>query len=146
MNASSQAITLELASKIAHLGVLFRAEFPGSTIDLSPWLTDEETQSQLDPHSIDLNIYCPKYVKMLACQCFLVQVYFSENLLLSTCQLRSVYACGYMFTDQQWEFSTEDWTFIGLSTPQIEHQVKFKILINRIFELFKHPNQVNISE
>ncbi len=146
MNASSQAITPELASKIAHLALLFRAEFSGSTIDLSPWLTDEETQSQLDPHSIDLNVYCPKYVGMLACQCVLVQVYFSENLLLPTCKLQSVYACGYMFTEEQWQFSTQDWTFVGLSTPQIEYQVKFKNLINRIFELFKHPNQVNISE
>ncbi|NER04640.1 MAG: hypothetical protein F6K17_19510 [Okeania sp. SIO3C4] len=146
MNATSQAITPKLASKIAHLAFLFRSEFSGSTVDLSPWLTDEETQSQLDPHSIDMSFYLPKHLGVLACQCVLIQVHFSENLLLPTSQLRTVHACGYMFTEQQWQFSTENWTFVGLATPKIEHQVQFKNLINRIFELFKHPNQVNTSE
>ena len=71
MNATSQAITPELASKIAHLAFLFRAEFSGSTVDLSPWLTDEQTQSQLDPHSIDLSFYLPQNLRVLACQCVL---------------------------------------------------------------------------
>ena len=146
MNVTSHAITPELASKIAHLAFLFRSEFSGSTVDLSPWLTDEETQSQLDPDSIDLSFYLPKYGGALACQCVLMQVHFSEDLLLPTCQLQTVHACGYMLTEQQWQFSTEDWTFVGLSTPNIEHQVQFKNLIHHIFELFKHPNQVKTFE
>ncbi|MBE7385450.1 MAG: hypothetical protein F6J95_029130 [Leptolyngbya sp. SIO1E4] len=43
MNAASQAITLELTSKIAHLAVLFRAEFPDARVDLSPWQPDPIT-------------------------------------------------------------------------------------------------------
>ncbi|NER85209.1 MAG: hypothetical protein F6K42_38045 [Leptolyngbya sp. SIO1D8] len=61
MNATSQAITPELSIKIAHLAVLFRAQFPDSQIDLNPWLTDSKTQSQLDPYSIDLSFYLPKH-------------------------------------------------------------------------------------
>ncbi|MCL2934852.1 MAG: hypothetical protein MGG11_22160 [Trichodesmium sp. MAG_R03] len=146
MNATSQAITPELASKIAHLAFLFRSEFSGSTVDLSPWLTDEQTQSQLDPYSIDMSFYLPKHLKVLACQYVLMQVHFSEYLFLPTCQLQTIDVCGYMFTKQQWQFSTEDWTFVGLSTPKIKCQVQFKNLINHIFQLFKHPNQVNTSE
>ncbi|NEQ83285.1 MAG: hypothetical protein F6K26_24675 [Moorea sp. SIO2I5] len=145
MNATSQAITPELATKIAHLAVLLRAEFSGSTVDLSPWLTDEKTQYQLDPHSIDLSFYLPRDIEVLACECILMQVHFSESLLLPTCQLRTVEACAYICTEQQWQFSTEDWRFVGLSTPNIEDQARFNQLIDRIFELFKHPNQVNTS-
>ena len=145
MNATSQAITPELASKIAHLAVLFRSEFSGSTVDLSPWLPDETTQCQLDPHSIDLSFHLPRHIGLLACNCVLMQVHFSEGLSLPTCQLRTIEACGYIRTEQQWQFSTEDWTFVGLLTPKIEYQAQFKNLIDRIFELFKHPNQVNTS-
>ncbi len=63
MNAESQAITLEITSKIAYLAVLFRAEFPRVEADLQPWLTDAYTQDQLDPHSIDLSFFFPSAVQ-----------------------------------------------------------------------------------
>lgn len=143
MNATSQAVTPELASKIAHLAVLFRAAFPDSQVDLSPWLTDAKTQSQLDPHSIDLSFYPPRRDGGLTCQCVFIQVHFSDNLLQSTCQLSMIKAHGYICTEQQWQFSTQDWAFTGLSTPKFEHQERFNRLIGQIFELFRHPDQVN---
>ena len=143
MNASSQAITPELTSKIAHLAVLFRAEFPDSRVDLSPWLTDPKTQCQLDPYSIDLSFYLPRHNNVLACRCVLMQVHFSKDLLLPTCQLKAIRASGYHCTERQWQFSTADWAFEGIFIPEIEHQERFNCLINRIFKLFKHPNQVD---
>lgn len=144
MNAISQAITPELSIKIAHLAVLFRAEFPDSQIDLSPWLTDSKTQSQLDPYSIDLSFYLPKGCSVLACHCVFMQAHFSEDLLQPTCRLNTIQAVGYRCTERQWQFSTEDWTFVGLSIPENEHQERFKHLIHRILEFFQYPNQVNI--
>ena len=67
MNATSQAVTIEITTKIAHLAVLFRAEFPNAQVDLKPWLEDYQTLCQLDPHSIDLNFYFPKRQAGLNC-------------------------------------------------------------------------------
>ena len=144
MNAVSQAITPELASKIAHLVVLFRAEYPDSQTDLSPWLTDAKTQSQLDPYSIDLSFYLTHQRGGLACQCVFMQVRFSEDLLLPTSRLTVVQASGYICTRRQWQFSTEDWMFRGLSVPTSEYQERFKHVINHIFEIFEYPSQVDI--
>ncbi|MEO1297301.1 MAG: hypothetical protein AAFW75_16240 [Cyanobacteria bacterium J06636_16] len=146
MNAASQAVTPELASKIAHLAVLFRAEYPDSQIDLSPWLTDAKTQSQLDPYSIDLSFYVPQWNRALACRCVLMQVSFSEDLLLPTSRLIIIQASGYHCTQRQWQFSTQDWAFAGLSIPTSAHQERFRYVISRIFEFFQYPNQVNLHE
>ncbi|MEM6592786.1 MAG: hypothetical protein AAGF66_13010 [Cyanobacteria bacterium P01_H01_bin.119] len=148
MNASSQAITPELASKIAYLAVLFRTAFPGSTVDLTPWLSDAETQCQLESCSIDLSFYLPQKVELLACRCILMQVHFSEDLLAANCQIETVQAYGYsgqIYPEEQWQFSTTDWAFAGPSLPRGEHQERFKSLVNSIFRLFEHTNQVNTS-
>lgn len=143
MNAVSQAITPELTSKIAHIAVLFRAEFPDSQIDLSPWLTDQKTQDQLDPYSIDLSFYLPPGNWLLACHCVFMQVHFSEALLLPTCQLSGILATGYKCTEPQWQFSTEDRVFAGLSVPVWESQEQFKRVVDGITKLFEHLTQAD---
>ncbi|MEM9541880.1 MAG: hypothetical protein AAGA60_20585 [Cyanobacteria bacterium P01_E01_bin.42] len=146
MNATTQAISPELASKIASLAVLFRREFSGSTVDLCPWVDDEETQSALDPYSIDLSFYLPKQIGNLSCRCILIEVHFSEDLLLPYCQLQTIEAYGYTCTQQEWQFSTDDWRFVGSSIPNIESQVRFSKLVSCISELFAHPNQVKLLD
>ncbi|MEM9541882.1 MAG: hypothetical protein AAGA60_20595 [Cyanobacteria bacterium P01_E01_bin.42] len=145
MNATTQAITPELASKIASLAVLFRREYFGSTVDLCPWMDEDETQSQLDPYSIDLSFYLPKYIGNLACRCILIEVHFSEDLLLPYCQLETIKAFGYTRKQREWKFSTEDWMFVG-SSPNIEQQVRFSRLVSNISALFAHPNQVKVLD
>lgn len=54
MNASEQAINLELASKIATVVNLFKFEFPDAKSDLKPWKNDPETRELIDPDSIDI--------------------------------------------------------------------------------------------
>jgi hypothetical protein len=140
MNADSQAITLEITSKIAHLAVLFRAEFPPAGVDLQPWLTDSHTQGQLDPHSIDLSFFFPEHNLGLECRCLLMQVRFSEGLTSPTCQMLSVEASGFdSGRTQQWQFSTIDWQFTGDSPPESHYQERFRHLTQRILRLFRCP-------
>ncbi|MGD1904416.1 MAG: hypothetical protein ACFB0C_00305 [Leptolyngbyaceae cyanobacterium] len=136
MNATSQAVTIEITTKIAHLAVLFRAEFPNAQVDLKPWLEDYQTLCQLDPHSIDLNFYFPKRQAGLNCSCILMQVQFSKGLLLPTCQVSTIEACAFASVEPQWQFSTQDWQFMGQDLPDDENQERFQYLINRILELF----------
>lgn len=56
MNASIQALSISLVSKIAHIPVIIQTEFPSAVVDFSPWLTDETTQQKFDPTSIDLGL------------------------------------------------------------------------------------------
>jgi len=142
MNAASQAVTIELTSKIAQLAVLFRAEFADVMVDLNPWLTDTKTQQQLDPHSIDLSFHFPKRHVGLACRCILLQVQFSEGLLQPTCQLTCVEANGYQHGDPQWAFSTANGQFTGAYLPLEEYQQRLRNVISQIFRLFEYPNQV----
>ena len=142
-NAASQASTLEITSKIAHIAVLFRAEFPDAGVDLNPWLTDQQTQRLLDPNSIDLSFYFPKGNVGLGCACVLMQVRFSENLQLPTRRLIKIEANGFDCGKQQWQFSTEDRKFAGVSPPDTERQSRFRHLIDRIFLLFKRSNPLD---
>ena len=45
MNAAKQAQSIELISKIANLGVIFRTEFIQAIPDFNPWLSHPKTQS-----------------------------------------------------------------------------------------------------
>ena len=142
MNAASHAVTVELTSKIAHLAVLFRAEFAEVRVDLNPWLTDTNTQRQLDPHSIDLSFFFPRRHRGLACNCILLKVGFSEGLLRPTCQLTHVEADGYAHLNPQWSFSTSSGKFTGECLPMPEYQTRFRTVIDQIWRLFEYPNQV----
>ena len=145
MNAASQAITFELASKIAYLAVLFRTEFCNAQVDWNPWLTDTETQRQLDPYSIDLSFHFSKKNAGLVCGCVLMQVQFSEEVLLSTCRLLDVEARGYNFAELQWEFSTASGRFSGNCLPDQEYQSRFRKLVGQIIKLFERPNQAKTN-
>lgn len=144
MNAAHQALTPELASKIAHLAVLFRAEFSDVQVDFSPWLMDKATQSQVDPDSIDLSFYFLRLHVGLTCDCVLMQLQFSEVLLKPTCRLVAIEANSYSYGDLQWNFSSASEEFSGTCLPDQECQARFKRLVNHMTQLFEHPNQVKI--
>ncbi|MEM1311409.1 MAG: hypothetical protein AAF827_22900 [Cyanobacteria bacterium P01_D01_bin.6] len=142
MNAASHAITVNLTSKIAQLAVLFRAEFADVRVDLNPWLTDTQTQRQLDPHSIDLSFFFSRKHCGLACNCIFLQVRFSEGLLQPTCHLTHIEANGYQNVEEQWAFSTASGYFTGACTPIEEYQARLRNIMSKIFQLFEYPNQV----
>ncbi|MEM9447496.1 MAG: hypothetical protein AAGA75_03050 [Cyanobacteria bacterium P01_E01_bin.6] len=145
MNAVSHATTLGLTSKIAHLAILFRAEFPNATADLSPWLSDEQTQRLLNPNSIDLCFHFPQPHIQMNCSSVLILTHFSQELTLSSCELNMVEASGFNGTVQQWQFSTADGEFAGNSPPQKELQERFRKMVSHIFELFQRPNYLKIT-
>lgn len=138
MNASSQALSISLMRKIANVAVMFRAEFPSATPDLSPWLTDDITRQQMNPSSIDLSFTGSN---LLNCRCVLLQILFSDALLKPTCRLTGIKASGHDHQGQCWTFSTEtDWQFAGIKPPQNLHQRKrFIYLLKQILTLFHYP-------
>ncbi|MEM6423832.1 MAG: hypothetical protein AAF728_01520 [Cyanobacteria bacterium P01_D01_bin.128] len=140
MNAASQAITIELTQKIAHLAVLVRAEFPDTQVDLNPWLRDSKTQQQLDRYSIDLSFHLPRHADALACTCILMEVKFSEGLLCPGCRLSGINAWGFDRQQQQWQFSSAEQVFSGFSIPQYLAQARFIRLTERIARIFKSFN------
>ncbi|AFY38622.1 hypothetical protein Lepto7376_2337 [[Leptolyngbya] sp. PCC 7376] len=141
MNAVSQSFTLKLTSKIAYLGVLFRAEFLGTHVDLRPWLEDRKTQSHLDPNSIDLSFHSFHQSTGLNVNCVLMQLKFSTDLREPTCRLSRIDANGFERGDEKWQFSTNTDEFLGISPPTLEAQMHFMKIVNHALLLFKDPHK-----
>ena len=140
MNASVQALSISLVSKIAHIPVIFQTEFPSAVVDFSPWLTDETTQQQFDPTSIDLGFSFPRWHPNLSCGCILLQIGFSEKLLAPTCRLVGIEATGHDYQGQHWGFSTlNDWQFEGGCLPCNSSQQQLIHIFSKIHTLFGYP-------
>ncbi|MEM6444990.1 MAG: hypothetical protein AAFY57_09505 [Cyanobacteria bacterium J06642_2] len=144
MNAVTQAITIELATKIAGLAALFRSEFPDVSIDLSPWLCEPQTQAQLDPYSIDMSFFFSSYCIGMSCYCVLMQVHFSESLQQPTCKLCKIEAHAFDRRRlKRWQFSSEHDRFEGLFPPDLDYQERFRHAIERVTNLFGQPERIN---
>ena len=98
MNASERALGVELATKIASVVNLFRAEFPDARADLKPWRNDPETREWMDPDSIDIGFHLPGWSPRFQSRSMLVQIRF--------------------FTDPLDQVQT----FIGIETAGFNHQ------------------------
>ena len=136
MNATTHAVTFELTRKIAQLGVLFRAEFPGAEVDLNPWLTDTDTQCWIYPHSIDLSFYFPQQHQGLQCNCILLEVKFSQELIDPDCQLNEIKAHGFSYGQLQWSFDSHRGDFMGEFAPDFGYQGIFIGFVAKVFQLF----------
>ena len=144
MNAAKQAQSIELISKIASLGVIFRVEFIQAIPDFNPWLSDPKTQSMTDPNSIDISFSLPEQHSAFYRQCILIQVRFSEALLAPNCRIIGIEATGYKRQGKQWGFSTiGDWQFEGVNQPISFYQEKFRRFSKQVFILFKDPIHLN---
>ncbi|MEM1239211.1 MAG: hypothetical protein AAGI45_05155 [Cyanobacteria bacterium P01_H01_bin.26] len=144
MNASSQALSINLTRKIANVAVMFRAEFPSAVPDLSPWLTDDITKQQIKPSSIDLSFAVPQDSDLLNCTCILLQILFSDALLEPTCHIVGIEASGHGYQGQCWTFSTKaGWQFEDSNRPQSHHQQRFVHLLQQILTLFSYPTALS---
>ncbi|MEO1377494.1 MAG: hypothetical protein AAFW70_25085 [Cyanobacteria bacterium J06635_10] len=140
MNAVKQAKSIELASKIASLEVIFRTEFSEAVADFKPCKNDTTTQDMADPNSIDISFSFPGQHSGFHSRCILVQVRFSEALLAPNCRMIGIEASGYNHQRQQWRFSSiGDWQFEGTYQPISFCQEKFRRFCRQVFILFKHP-------
>ena len=144
MNASSQALSINLTRKIANVAVMFRAEFPSADPELSPWLTDDITKQQIQPSSIDLSFAVPQDSDLLNCTCILLQILFSDALLEPTCHIVGIEVSGHGHQGQCWTFSTKaGWQFEDINRPQSHHQQRFVHLLQQILTLFSYPTALS---
>ena len=147
MNASAQDLSNSLTRKIANVAVMFRAEFPVSVPDLSPWLTDDITRQQIQHSSIDLSFVSRQTSNLLNCRCVFLQILFSDVLLEPTCRFIGIEASGHDQQGKCWTFSTvTNWQFEGRHVPEDPNQKKrFIHLLRQILTLFNYPTALSRS-
>ncbi len=135
MNATEQAKSIELATKIAAIASLFKQQFPIVKVDLSPWANDSCTRELVDPDSIDLSFNFPGVNKTITSRSVLLQIRFHEGNLIG------IESSGYGYQGKQWNLSTVDnWEFVGEFPPSLEFAGKLKQIYRQIFELFSIVN------
>lgn len=141
MNAAEQATNLELASKIASVVNLFKAEFPAIRADLKPWRNDPETRELVDPDSIDIGFHFPGRSKSFESRSILIQIRFYQDPLNGSRSCIGVEAVGFDHRGKQWRLSTvENWSFIGATLPESEAGEKLKQFCRKVLELFNQPS------
>ncbi len=110
MNAAEQAKSLEVASKIATVVNLFKAEFPDARSDLKPWANDPDTRELVDPDSIDIGFHFPGFSRSLQSRSILIQIRFHEDLVTGDRRAIGVEVAGFDHRGKQWWLSTvENW-------------------------------------
>ncbi|MBW4661452.1 MAG: hypothetical protein KME15_22500 [Drouetiella hepatica Uher 2000/2452] len=140
MNAAEQAIGLDLATKIAAVVTLFKAQFPDARADLKPWANDPDTREQTDPDSIDIGFHLPGWSRSIQSRSILVQIrFYSDSVEDAAASRRAIglEVAGFTHLGEQWRLSTiKDWRFIGSKAPTDEVREKLKLFCRQIFELF----------
>ena len=141
MNAAEQANNLEVASKIASVVNLFKAQFPDVRVDLKPWMNDPDTRELVDPDSIDIGFHFPGRSRLMQSRCILMQIRFYQDPLEGHRRAIGVEAAGYDHTGQQWKVSTVDnWSFEGSTQPDSESADRLKLFCRQVLDLFNKTN------
>lgn len=137
MNASAQALSISIVSKIANVSTIVQSQFPSVIVDFSPWVLNEKKQEQFDPDSIDMAFSFPTWQPPLGCGCMLLQIYFSGEIESSELTLRRIKLTGHDYRGQHWRFSTQaNWQFSGAYLPSIEGQQQLKSVVGQLHTLF----------
>ncbi len=137
MNASEQAINLELASKIATAVNLFKFEFPDVKSDLKPWQNDPETRELVDPDSINIGFHFPGISKSWRSRSILIQIRFYRDPVNNSQRAIGIEASGFDHQGEVWRLSTvENWNFEGQSLPTAQVGNKLKQICQQILEVF----------
>ena len=137
MNAAEQAIGLEVATKIAAVVNLFKAQFPDARADLKPWSNDPDTRDLVDPDSIDIGFHLPGWSRSLQSRSVLVQIRFYEDPVDKIRRAIGIEAAGFTHLGEQWRLSTvENWQFVGETQPLDALKEKLKLFCRQSFELF----------
>jgi len=137
VNASEQAKSVDLASKIAAIVSQFKAEFPDAKADLKPWANDQDTLELVDPHSIDIGFHLPGFSRRFQSRSILVQIRFHTDPLIATRRAIGTEIAGFDHRGKQWQLSTVvDWQVEGENTPQPEIQEKLRRFCRTTYDLF----------
>jgi hypothetical protein len=137
MNASERAKSLELATKIASVVTLFKAQFPDAKADLKPWKNDPDTRELVDPDSIDIGFHFPGWSRRYQSNSILVQIRFYQDPSEPVEKFIGVETCGFSHVGQAWKFSTIDnWQCVGQYQPTQDAEKQLKLFCRQVFELF----------
>ncbi|MEL6492345.1 MAG: hypothetical protein AAFV85_09045 [Cyanobacteria bacterium J06634_6] len=137
MNASAQALSISIVSKIANISVIVQEQFPSVNVDFSPWLLNEQEQKQFDPDSIDIAFSFPTWQPPLSCGCLLLQVYLDGDIQSPKRRVRKIKLTGHNLQGQHWRFSTHsNCQFSGSCVPSPEGQQQLKSVITKLHTLF----------
>jgi hypothetical protein len=143
MNASEQALSLEITSKIASIVNLFRQEFPDAHADLRPWANDADTRDLVDPNSIDIGFHFPGWSPRFQSRSILVQIRLLSDQDHDPNATKAIGAelSGFSYAGKQWRLSTvQTWEFAGEKTPNVETQFQLKRFCRKLLEVFNgHP-------
>lgn len=137
MNAAEQVKNFEMASKVATIVNLFKAEFPDARADLKPWASDHDTLQWVDPDSVDLGFHFPGWSRKLQSRSMLIQIRFHSDALSGTRRAVGIEIAGFNHTGKQWQLSTIDnWQVLGTACPSEETEEKVKCFCRKVFEVF----------
>jgi len=137
VNASQQATSIEVASKIAAVVNLFKSEFADARADLKPWQNDPDTKELVDPDSIDIGFHFPGWSRRFQCRSMLVQIRFYQDPVESSRRAIGMEIAGFNHQGLAWRFSTvENWSIVGEYQPVPEVGEKLKRFCRQVFELF----------
>ena len=139
MNATEQAITIELAQKIACTVSVFREFFLDAEPDLSPWISKGTGKPHINPDSIDFSLHFPGVHPTCCCQCILVELYFSGLPHEPETHLQDIEMHGFYEKRLCWHFSTHhQWDFIGQYRPGTDAQRKLIQYVEALMIIFPH--------
>ncbi|PSN18640.1 hypothetical protein C7271_11425 [filamentous cyanobacterium CCP5] len=139
MNAAEQANSIQVATKIATVVRLFKAEFPDLRADLSPWTSDPETRELLDPESADLGFHLPGVSRRFQCRSLLVQIRFHRDIETQDTRVIGVEVAGFDHRGKQWTLSTiHNWSFVGAAAPDSDVGEKLKDCCRQVFRVFNN--------
>lgn len=137
MNASERAKGLDIATKIASVVTLFKAQFPDAKADLKPWKNDPDTRELVDPDSIDIGFHFPGWSRRYQSNSILVQIRFYKDPAEPQEKFIGVETCGFSHVGQAWKFSTIDsWKCVGQCQPTSDAEQQLKTFCRQVFELF----------
>lgn len=141
MNASDQAKSVNLASKIAAVVSQFKAEFPDARADLKPWANDQDTLDLVDPNSIDIGFHFPGFSRRFQSRSILVQIRFHTDPLAKTHRAVGTEIAGFDHRGKQWRLSTVcTWQVEGDNIPQPDVQEKLRRFCRAVYDLFNAEN------
>ncbi|ACA98949.1 MULTISPECIES: hypothetical protein [Cyanophyceae] len=141
MNASERALGVELATKIASVVNLFRAEFPDARADLKPWRNDPETREWMDPDSIDIGFHLPGWSPRFQSRSMLVQIRFFTDPLDQVQTFIGIETAGFNHQGEAWRLSTiAQWQLVGDYQPAKDVCDRLQRFSQKAFELFASGN------
>ncbi len=139
MNATEQAKTVEVTTKIATIVNLFKAKYPSARSDLKPWLNNPDTRKLLDPDSIDVSFHFPGVSWRLKVRSILFQIRLYEDPVDGDLRAIGIEASGHDYRGERWRFSTVDnWQFLGDTMPMDDGAENLREFSRQTLDVFNH--------